>query len=233
MKLKLGKMTTQEIADWFNISKKTFTNSAQKYLDILKSYADFKRVYGGVDISVIRFDTYVKGYNQYDDGYFNKEIERCVKEQKGLASISGIANRAKRDVPEYKDYADSSITYRMSKAASRNYGKCGSSEGGLTGIREREWAIKLSDYNDYRPLTEEEYKIFISITGDYHKKNPEKVLEKSKLEMQLKDREIDIEEYFSLIDVCELDLFPQIILEFEARTGFKIVLATEYQIKAY
>ena len=188
MKLKLGKMTTQEIADWFNISKKTFTNSAQKYLDILKSYADFKRVYGGVDISVIRFDTYVKGYNQYDDGYFNKEIERCVKEQKGLASISGIANRAKRDVPEYKDY---------------------------------------------RPLTEEEYKIFISITGDYHKKNPEKVLEKSKLEMQLKDREIDIEEYFSLIDVCELDLFPQIILEFEARTGFKIVLATEYQIKAY
>lgn len=233
MQLKTGKMTTQELANWFGVSKKTFTNSAQKYLEKLSDYAEFNRVYGGVNITLVHFDTYVKGYNQMDDTYFNQEISRCVKEQNGLASISGIANKAKRDVPEYKDYAEVSIRYKMSKAATRNYGPCGDLMGGINGTREREWAIKLDDYNNYRALTEEEYALFVEITKDFQSKYPEKSIEKEKLEIRLKEKEIDVDEYFKLVDVCELDIFPQIMWEFTAQTGYKIVLATEYQLKAF
>ena len=61
--LKMGKMETQEIADWFGVTKKTYTNSTSKYLEKLKEYAEFERVRGGVIIKKIYFSEYIKNYN--------------------------------------------------------------------------------------------------------------------------------------------------------------------------
>jgi hypothetical protein len=223
MKLKLGKMTSTELALWFNISKKSFTNNASRYLDKLNDFARFERVWGGVEILEIYLDEYVKGYNIVDDSYFDKEIDRCIKEQDGLASISGMANKAKLEVKEYEGLADSSLRYRLSKAAARGYGPNGSH-----GFREREWAIKLDDYNHYRPLSDEEYRIFAEVTSEYQGKHPDKSIEKEKLEIRLREKEIDVDEYFRLVDSQELSVFPQIMWEFSARTGLKLVLATGY-----
>lgn len=228
MKLKLGKMTSTELAQWFNISKKSFTNNSSRYLEKLNDFARFERVWGGVEILEIYLDEYVKGYNVIDDTYFNKEIDRCIKEQDGLASISGISNKAKLEVKEYAPLAESSLRYRMTKAAARGYG-----ENGSLGFREREWAIKLDDYNHYRALTAEEYGIFAEITSDYQSKVPEKSIEKEKLEIRLREKEIDVDEYFRLVDGQELSVFPQIMWEFSARTGLKLVLATGYYKRAF
>ena len=228
MQLKLGKMTSSELAEWFGVSKKTFTNNAQKYLDKLNDFAKYERVWGGVEILEIYMKEYIKGYSNVDDVYFNKEIDRCIKEQDGLASIVGIANKAKLEVKEYAPLADNSLRYRMTKAANRNYG-----ENGLMGTRAREWAIKLDDYNHYRMLTKEEYNIFAEVTSEFQSKSPEKSIEKEKLEIRLREKEIDVDEYFKLVDVCELSIFPQIIWEFGARTGLKLVLATGYTKRAF
>ena len=223
MQLKLGKMTSSELASWFNVSKKSFTNNANRYLEKLSDFARFERVWGGVEILEIYLDEYVKGYNIIDDTYFDREIDRCIREQDGLASISGMANKARLEVKEYEDLADSSLRYRLGKAAARGYGSNGS-----LGFRQREWAIKLDDYNHYRPLSEEEYRVFIEITSEYQEKNPEKSIEKEKLEIRLREKEIDVDEYFKLVDSQELSVFPQIMWEFSARTGLKLVLATGY-----
>lgn len=223
MKLKLGRMTSAELAHWFGVSKKSFTNNAQKYLDKLNDFASYERVWGGVNILEIYLDEYVKGYNQIDDNYFNQEIDRCIKEQDGLASISGISNKAKLEIKDYADLADSSLRYRMGKAAQRGYG-----ENGVLGFREREWAIKLDNYNHYRALTREEQELFAALTSEAYSVNPQKSIEKEKLEIRLREKEIDVDEYFKLVDDCGLGLFPQIMWEFNARTGLKLVLATGY-----
>ena len=231
--LKMGKMDTQEIADWFGIAKKTYTNSIPRYLEKLKDYADFERVRGGVIIKKIYFSEYIKNYNFKDADYFNQEIERCDREQEGLASISGIARKARQEIEELNLLTERQLRRRFSDVALAHYGEYGSIEGGVTGIREREWAIKLDDYNGYRSLTKDEWELFVEITGRLYSTEAEKIIKKKKLEKRLRKREIEVEEYFEKIDEEGLDTFPQVLMEFKAKTGYQIVLASKYQIRAW
>lgn len=231
--LRLGKMSSKEVAEWFGISKKTYSNTMSKYLNKLKDYADFKQYRGGVEILEIRYSEYIKNYNFADGEYFNKEIERCSKEQDCLASISGIARKAKVEVEELKDLSNSQLERRFSDVALTHYGEYGDSEGGLTGVREREWAIKLGDYNEYRALSEEEYQLFVKIASIFYSKDAEKLIQKKKLEKQLKKGEISVKTYFDSVEMYNLDSFPDILQEFKAQTGYSIVLASKYLIKAF
>ena len=60
MELKLGKMTTKELAEWFGISYGTFRNSKQKRFEELKEFCFFEEVYGGVQINAIINPIYIK-----------------------------------------------------------------------------------------------------------------------------------------------------------------------------
>lgn len=231
--LKMGKMENQEIADWFGVTKKTYTNAVPRYLEKLKEYADFERVRGGVVIQRIYFSEYIKNYNFKDADYFNQEVTRCNRNQNGLASISGIARKARQEIEELNLLTERQLEKRFSDVALIHYGEYGSVEGGITGVREREWAIKLDDYNGYRSLTESEWKLFVEITGRLYSTEAEKIIKKKKLEKQLRKREIEIEEYFEKIDEQGLDSFPQVLFEFKAQTGLQIVLASKYQIRAW
>ena len=224
-------MTSKELAEWMGIKYPTYRKNIKDRLEYLKHFAEFDEVYGGVIITKIYIEEFVKNISD-DDTFFNNEIDRCVKEQEGFASITGIANIAKKEI-EYKNLSDSQIRRRMSSAGKRNYGDFGSVEGGIKGVREREWAIKINDENGYRPLTEEEHNIFLEIISIFYKAEPEKILEKKKLEIQLRNDEIDTNRYFELIDAYELDFFPDIYIEFTKRTGEQVALATQYTNKAW
>ncbi len=60
IQLKLGKMTREELAKWFNVKPQTYTQSKKKKLEELKIFADFKEVYGGVEITNIKIPIYAK-----------------------------------------------------------------------------------------------------------------------------------------------------------------------------
>ena len=60
MKLELGLMKNAELAAWFNITEKTYTNARKAYLEKLQSFAEFTIVRGGVIINRILIDAYVK-----------------------------------------------------------------------------------------------------------------------------------------------------------------------------
>ena len=232
-RLKMGIMKNEELAAWFGIALGTYRNNAKVYLEKLKKYADFERIRGGVNITKIHLNKYIKNYDVRDAAYFNQEIERCNREQDGLASISGIARKVKKEMEELNLLTERQLERRFSDVALIHYGEYGSVEGGITGVREREWAIKLDDYNGYRSLTEDEWKLFVEITGRLYSTEAEKIIKKKKLEKQLRKREIEVEEYFEKIDEQGLDTFPQVLMEFKAKTGYQIVLASKYQIKAW
>ena len=229
--LQEGFMSNQELADFFGITKKTYCNFVQSYLEKLATCADFERVRGGVLIKKVIFEQYEKNTEakKIDDKYFNEEIKRCIKEQGGFASVAGIAKKAQLE-EDYKDLTLRQVEKRMSDAGKRNYGAFGDTDGGTMGVRDREWAIKLDGMNAYRPLTTEEREIFLEITSIFYTKAPEKILEKRKLEQRLRNGEIDKDKYFELVDLYELDMFPSILGAFMQKTGYQIVLASKYEI---
>lgn len=51
--LRLGKVTSKELADWFGISYGRFRNDKDSKLEELKLYCDFNEVYGGIYINNI------------------------------------------------------------------------------------------------------------------------------------------------------------------------------------
>lgn len=155
MELKLGKMTSRELAKWFGVSYNSYHGKIPFYLRKLEDFAEFEPVYGGVIIKEIYIATYNKKLAMEDDIFFLKEVM-----ENRISSITGIAEKMPGNLTENQK------RYRMKKAGDRLFGffEKGKLEsvGGFAGMRSRVWAVKLPGFNNYRPLTEEEMKSFNS-----------------------------------------------------------------------
>jgi len=53
LELKLGKMTSREVAQWMGVSYNTYKNHISKYLELLSPFCEFDVVYGGIIIKEI------------------------------------------------------------------------------------------------------------------------------------------------------------------------------------
>ena len=93
MKLKIGKMTSKELAQWINVSYGTYTHNIDKYLSIIEDYCDFEKVYGGIVVKEIYIEEYDKSLSLKDEKIYLKEIERCIAEQDGLSTIAGMSRK--------------------------------------------------------------------------------------------------------------------------------------------
>lgn len=69
MELKLGKMTTKELAEWFGISYGRFRNIKKQKLEELKNFCFYEEIYGGVNIQAIINPIYEKELNQIREIY--------------------------------------------------------------------------------------------------------------------------------------------------------------------
>lgn len=74
MKLKIGKMSSKEVAQWLGISYSTYRNAIDKYLNRLEGYCVYKKVYGGIIIEEIFMEEYDKTLNLKADLMYYKEI---------------------------------------------------------------------------------------------------------------------------------------------------------------
>ncbi len=230
MELKLGKMSTQELADWMGIKIKTFRDNATKKLEELSKFCKFTRVYGGVIIEEIYISKFVKNLND-DVKIYLEKVKTAVNH---LATVSGIVKELMQ-TDEYADYSYGTLIYRMTKAGKDGFGVTADvSSRGIYGSRRYVWAIKCFDReNHYRYLTQEEQELFDSLTTAYyssnenaHKIQAEKLLDKAYQEAD----EMDKEEYFSLKEELGLDTFKDVIENFYMHTGHLIVKATEHEI---
>lgn len=119
MKLKLGKMTNQELAEWFGISEKGFSNKRPKKLVDLKNYAKFSVGRGYVTITEIIIDEY--------DPKMTTNKEKVAKlvdklwDQSGLDTCINVARKIKKEL----DLSLSEYTICKYVRESRNvlYGK--------------------------------------------------------------------------------------------------------------
>jgi hypothetical protein len=162
MKLQLGKMSSKDIAAWFGLSYSSLKNRSAKFYGILADYCNYEKVHGGVIISEIYMDEYDKKLNLKDKQKYLEEIQECVKTQDGLSTISGMVRKFNNEGYEFS--SQKTGERRMRKAGEVLFGTTKDLiSHGEAGTREYVWGIKLTDFNKYRLMTEEEEKLFDSI----------------------------------------------------------------------
>lgn len=228
MELKLGKMSSQEVAKWLGMSYNSYKNNINKHLEKLIPYCEFVKIYGGIEVTAIYQAVYDKGQVLRDKELVLEEITSCIQTQDGLATVSGMAR--KFTAQEHYDN-ENTARRRLSLAANQLFGETkGLTSHGEAGVREYMWAIKIDDYNHYRMLTDKENEVFNNIISSVYSSEPEKVKKACLLEQQLKQKKINIDEYFEQKDILGLNLFTDCIFKFKELTGEMIVRCTKHEL---
>lgn len=232
--LKLGKMTGQELAEWFGVQyNPTYRKNPKKYLEILSQFCLHTPVYGGTIIKEIYLFYYVKGIGSIDDKNFFKIIKKCIMLQNGLATISGIVAMLK-NTPEYSGYTDSQIYYRLRKSGIRLFGEMnGLNSEGPVGIRQYCWVVKQDELgpNRYRYFTEFEKLDFDDLTSKfYNKKTPEEIQKLGLLGYAFEKGEITAKQYHDEKEKIEGNFYWEVVIPFAEKHGIIVVRGTEYQI---
>ena len=226
--LRLGKMSSKEIAEWMGITYGTYKNSSQKRLEYLKNFAKFTPCYGGVMIEEIYLDTFVKNISEDDKVYVN-EIKQC---NEGLSTVAGMIRKLKLKNEEYKDISEDTLYKRMSKAGDRAFGRTIEQDSkGTCGSRHYVWAVRIDKYNHYRRMTEEEEVIYKQLLNEYcDDEKKQEQIEKDALVLDaFKNHEITAEEYAEY-KLYSCNFFTEVVGKFKSRTGFLLVRTTKHEL---
>lgn len=220
-KLRLGKMSGQEIAEWLGILYSTYKRSPKKYLQRLEDYCEYEQVRGGAIIKTIYVEEYDKNLRTNNDKLYLQELKRCDN----LASVSGMAKRYEKS------------PYMLRKTRDRLFGEeptnidTSSHAKGIIGSREFVWAIKLEGEDNYRYLTKEEDELFNSLISQvYGAADPELIRQKELILKTCVKKGMSAAEYERIITVQGCNFFTQVIDKFKTLTGRMIVHATRHEL---
>lgn len=232
--LKLGKMTSRELADWMNVSYYSYRNAIPKYLKRLEDYADFEPVYGGVIIKEIYIFSYNKDTALKTDILFLQTVEDS---EEHLTTISG-ASRLLQD--NFENKSERTVNRQLSKSRDRMFGSTQGQDqkalicSGPMGTRQYVWAVKLDDFNHYRYMSEEEEQVFDALIEQTYGNIPaNKVKEAALLDQVFETTDMTKEEYLQLKRVRGLDFFTEVIEKMKKVKNIIISRATRYDIEYY
>lgn len=237
MKLEIGKMSTKELAKWFGLSYSTYRKKAKVLLEELNYFCNYEKVHGGVIIKEVFLSEYIKNLTSQDSELY---LQLVKESESHLCSISGMARKLAVLYPdEWGKLSDATARRRLCKAGIALFGETNlpayrkqeERYSGPYGYKEYCWAIKVSDLNEYRFLTEEEDKIFGILLDSYHVSGKDIALkqeyDKEKLQA-FKENKITKEEYILAMEHSEL--FPNLLSKFREQTGLTLVRSTYHEV---
>lgn len=222
MELKLGKMTGQEVAQWFGISYNgTYRKNPKKYLERLEDYCVFEQVRGGIIVKEI----YISKYNKNLRAEQTRVFLSALKEHGNIISLSGLEE-------------EKNISYYQSrKIRDKLFGKepvnINPASEGVIGYREVIWAIKLGT-NTYRKMTPEEDALFdVLIKQEYIGKLTPETLKAQQLILDYCVKEgMSAEQYQDLLTERNYNFFNDVIVKFRDITKYQIANPNEYRVGA-
>jgi hypothetical protein len=232
MELKLGKMTTQELADWFGISYGSFRNVKKKKLEELTEFCFFEEIRGGINITAIINPVYVKNSQKireiYEQGF--EELRQPID------TVSNINEKIYDKYYEQLPTLSSAASgYRYAiEVRNANYGVPFKDVGSL-GRCYYLWCKveKQNDQDYYIQFTEEEENIKKTLLKQYFGTDEEKDI----LIAQMVDAgEISEAEAYRLTrEYRNLNGqgFMSFLKELEKQIGSKVVKATKFEKELY
>lgn len=159
MKLKLGIMTNAEIAEWMGIKPTSFRKHKAQYMPKLDGYAEYEVVRGGVKITRIIQDTYVKkeskAYSEvkahFDTTWSADGFDTCKHVSEELYAAR---------IPRKEDgtLVSQGTCYEYTRAVRRELYGIPQGEPGKLGTCENRWGKAGPDGKPV-PLTEQEEEI--------------------------------------------------------------------------
>lgn len=102
--LRLGKISTRELADWFGIGYNSLRVRKEQKLEELKLYCEFKEIYGGINIIKI-FDEDNVEYNKKNEKNY-EIIKSSFDEQWNDNGLDTCSNVAYKIYDKYKNELD-------------------------------------------------------------------------------------------------------------------------------
>lgn len=121
--LKIGKISTKELTDWFGKSNtRTITqnNWDNKYINVLPQYCDFTKIYGGINIKEIYCYEFIPFKDKIRD-YFNQNFDKEWNKETGLDSITDVVERLIEKDPWIADSAQGGYSLDTLKAIGTEY----------------------------------------------------------------------------------------------------------------
>lgn len=100
-KLRLGKVKSKELADWFGISYGTLRNNKELRFDELKSYCEFEEIYGGINITKILDENHLEYTRASKRNY--ELIKSVFDEEWNANGIDTCSNVAVKIYDKYKN----------------------------------------------------------------------------------------------------------------------------------
>lgn len=242
------KVSSSELADWFDIAYGTYRNQRKKKLEELKDFCDYDEVYGGVIIKEVYFDEYYKYQDDenrvlkvINDKYFNVDGQGTAYDE--LNSISGIAQVLQKQYP--KDYGNKTfgtIERRVSRVMKKCFGVITKenplAQGGI-GVREYVWAVKLEGDNNYRYKTREEDELFKEIIKAAYAENAKERIEEEELLKDAMRERISLGEEVSFADYENarrrgkyyVNFKSEVLDVFREKTSCLLVRVTRYEVE--
>lgn len=233
MKLKLGKMTGKEIAEWLTISyDSTYRRNPTKQIEKLNGYCEYEQIRGGVIIKKIYTDTY---YGELEKDTVKEYLQEIKNKKNKLSSIAGLTRKLQTQT-KYQEIKFETLKYQLKNAAIAAFGKINrlyaEQNKGAYGSRYQVWAIKLDDYNNYRFFSKKEQEVFNEIiTEFYNNLTTEDIALLGILDSELKEKKISVDRYFELKEYYGLDFFSQCIKRFKEKTGLVVAKAQWHDVQ--
>lgn len=127
--LKIGKITTEELASWFYTTKKNLSKHKKDFLKILKKYCEFESVYGGIIVNKIYKSTYIKNPN------YKIVLDNIDKVWAGygLDTCSHVGSVIYEEHKDELTVQESTTIKHTAQARNQKWGKPGAEEGGPQG----------------------------------------------------------------------------------------------------
>lgn len=214
MELKVGRMSSPDIAKWLLVSYNTYRKKSDMYLDVLRDYCDFEKVYGGVNITKVYCSTYNKDQNKT----LHLDIIKYLLESP--TPITGINAMAQK--LGYSKYA-------VRKACNYCFGGGSRTIKGIVGSRKRIWAVKIEDLDNvryvYRELTpEEKQKLHEYASAHYN------LLDEMSNAFDILDEAEDAAEVVQRLEAKKKEYYDEVLGRLSSELEGWVVRATIYKI---
>ena len=221
MQLKLGFMTTVELARWANITSDYLAKNKKKWCaNKLSHYAKYELVRGGVNILEIYHPEYASAEKEKIKKNFNKYWGN------GKDKIDTIKNMTRKMSDKIVFGISPDTVYDYSARIKREWYGVPKKYSGIKGDSYFVFC-KIKDNNFY-PFTPEEEAIKKELMSEYLQTREDQVIEMRALVEAYKNGEINKDEYDSqLFDLVDKDLgWITFISEFTERIGAEVGFAT-------
>lgn len=242
MELHEGIMKNKELAEWFGITLKTFTNARKSKLEELKSFAEFNTIRGGVEIIRIIQPIYIKDSQKKKDFINSIFTEEWLgRNNNALNTCTNVAREIKVKYNNELHLKDTTLENYV-RETKRNLFGIPRIENGSMGSCSYVWAkmIPVDKKNKTyicEKLTDEELACKNALLKEYFAiKNASDLEKKITIKEMVDAGEISKEHAYDLN--CNLDgltdeKFRKFLIDLKSKIGYPVIKVTEIYIGQY